>query len=50
MSHRAPQRRAALNVGAEEKLAGIKIFDAKKALAAGKMPELTVENLPLVAA
>ena len=40
----------ALNIGADEKLVGIEILDAKEVLAAGKMPNLSVENLPLVAA
>ena len=40
----------ALNISAGEKLVGIEILDAKKVLAAGKMPELSVENLPLAAA
>ena len=40
----------ALNIGAGEKLVGIEILDAKKVLAAGKMPELSVEHLPLAAA
>ena len=40
----------ALNIGADEKLVGIEILDAKEVLAVGKMPNLSVENLPLVAA
>lgn len=40
----------ALNIGADEKLVGIEILDAKAVLAAGKVPELCVENLALVAA
>lgn len=40
----------ALNIGADEKLVGIEILDAKEVLAAGKMPKLSVENLPFAAA
>jgi uncharacterized protein YuzE len=40
----------ALNIGADEKLVGIEILDAKAVLAAGKIPNLSVENLALVAA
>ena len=40
----------ALNIGAGEKLIGIEILDAKAVLAAGKLPQIIVENLPLVAA
>jgi uncharacterized protein YuzE len=40
----------ALNIGADEKLVGIEILDAREVLAAGKMPKLSVENLPLAAA
>jgi uncharacterized protein YuzE len=40
----------ALNIGADEKLVGIEIFDAKAVLAAGKLPQLSVENLTLAAA
>ena len=35
---------------AEGRIVGIEILDAKQVLAAGKMPKLAVENLPLVAA
>ena len=38
----------ALNIGENEKLVGIEILDAKAVLAAGKLPEIAVENLPLV--
>ncbi|MEO5804445.1 MAG: DUF2283 domain-containing protein [Verrucomicrobiota bacterium] len=40
----------ALNIGAGEKLVGIEILDAKAVLAAGKLPQIIVENLPLAAA
>jgi uncharacterized protein YuzE len=40
----------ALNIGADEKPVGIEILDAREVLAAGKTPNLSVENLPLVAA
>ena len=40
----------ALNIGAGEKLVGIEIMDAKAVLAAGKLPQIIVENLPLAAA
>ena len=40
----------ALNIGADERLVGIEILDAKAVLAAGKLPEIAVQNLPLVAA
>ena len=40
----------ALNIGAGEKLIGIEILDAKDVLAAGKIPQIIVENLPLAAA
>ncbi|MEO5804287.1 MAG: DUF2283 domain-containing protein [Verrucomicrobiota bacterium] len=40
----------ALNIGAGEKLIGIEILDAKAVLAAGKLPQIIVENLPLAAA
>ena len=40
----------ALNIGADEKLVGIEILDAREVLAAGKTLNLSVENLPLVAA
>ncbi|MGI8966904.1 MAG: DUF2283 domain-containing protein [Limisphaerales bacterium] len=39
----------ALNMGAGEKLVGIEILDAKAVLAEGKLPQIFVENLPLVA-
>ena len=37
----------ALNIGPDEKLVGIEIFDAKEVLGSGKLPKLVVENLPL---
>ncbi len=37
----------ALNVGADERLVGIEILDAKEVLGGGKPPQLVVENLPL---
>jgi len=37
----------ALNIGEGEKLVGIEILDAKEVLGAGKLPPLTVENVPL---
>ena len=40
----------ALNIGADEKLVGIEILDAREVLAAGKTLNLSVENLSLVAA
>ena len=40
----------ALNIGTDEKLVGIEILDAKEVLAAGKLPEITLENMPLAAA
>jgi uncharacterized protein YuzE len=40
----------ALNIGADEKLVGIEILDAKAVLAAGKMPQLSLENFSLAAA
>lgn len=40
----------ALNIGADEKLVGIEILDAREVLAAGKIPRLAVENVQLVAA
>jgi uncharacterized protein YuzE len=40
----------ALNIGEDEKLVGIEILDAKEVLAAGRLPQIAVENLPLVAA
>ena len=40
----------ALNIGADEKPVGIEILDAREVLVAGKMPNLSGENLPLVAA
>ena len=42
--------KVALNIGADEKLVGIEILDAREVVAAGKMPKLSVENLPLAAA
>jgi uncharacterized protein YuzE len=40
----------ALNIGADEKLVGIEILDAREVLAAAKTLNLSVENLSLVAA
>ncbi len=40
----------ALNIGANEKLVGIEILDAKEVLAAGKLPQIAIENLPFAAA
>jgi len=40
----------ALNIGADEKLVGIEILDAKEVIGSGKMPSLAVENLPLATA
>ena len=38
----------ALNIGPDEKLVGIEILDAKEVLGSGQLPNLVVENLPLV--
>ncbi len=35
----------ALNIGADEKLVGIEILDAKEVIGSGKFPSLTVENV-----
>ena len=40
----------ALNIGANEKLVGIEILDAKEVLAAGKLPQIAIKNLPFAAA
>ena len=40
----------ALNIGANEKLVGLEILDAKEVLAAGKLPQIAIENLPFAAA
>jgi uncharacterized protein YuzE len=36
----------ALNLGENELLVGIEILDATEVLGGGKMPELTLENVP----
>ena len=36
----------ALNIGADERLVGIEILDAKEVLGSGLLPTLVVENLP----
>lgn len=38
----------ALNIGPGEKLVGIEILDAKEVLGSGKLPNLVVENIPLL--
>lgn len=40
----------ALNIGADEKLVGIEILDATEVLGQGRMPAVTLENIPLAAA
>lgn len=39
----------ALNIGADEKLVGIEILDAKEVLVEGKLPRIAIENLPFAA-
>lgn len=40
----------ALNVGPDEKLVGIEMLDATEVLGQGRLPDVTLENIPLAAA
>jgi len=40
----------ALNIGPDEMLVGIEVLDAKEVLGQGRLPEVTLENIPLAAA
>lgn len=39
-----------LNIGPGEKLVGIEVLDATEVLGQGRLPEVTLENIPLAAA
>ena len=39
----------ALNIGPGEKLIGIEILDATEVLGQGRLPDVTLENIPLAA-
>lgn len=39
----------ALNIGPGEKLVGIEILDATEVLGQGRLPDVTLENIPLAA-
>ena len=40
----------ALNIGPGERLVGIEILDAKEILGQGRLPSITLENIPLAGA
>ncbi|OGP83065.1 MAG: hypothetical protein A2V87_02045 [Deltaproteobacteria bacterium RBG_16_58_17] len=40
----------ALNIGPDEKLVGIEILDATEVLGKDRVPDVTIENIPLAAA
>jgi len=40
----------ALNIGPDEKLVGIKILDATEVLGQARLPDVTLENIPLAVA
>jgi hypothetical protein len=40
----------ALNIGPDEKLVGIETLDAPEVLGQGRLPYVTLENIPLAAA
>ena len=40
----------ALNIGLDEKFVGIEILDATEVLGQGRLPDVTLENIPLAAA
>jgi uncharacterized protein YuzE len=40
----------ALNIGPDEKLVGIELLDATEVLGQGRLPDVTLENIPLAAA